>query len=112
YLPKAGATDADRRAYLVQNLANTPRPWKARFRCVVTLAAPMMILQNFEGVCEGEIIPEERGEGGFGYDPVFQVAGGEHTMAELPADEKNQISHRARAARAALPFLQQYLSPE
>jgi len=112
YSPKPGATDADRRAYLLENLAEKPRPWTARFRSVISVAAPMMVLQNFEGICEGEVVAQERGSGGFGYDPIFLVAGGERTMAELPAEKKNQISHRARAAQAAIPFLQQLLSQD
>jgi XTP/dITP diphosphohydrolase len=112
YSPKPGATDADRRMYLLENLADAPQPWTARFRCVISIAAPLVVLQNFEGICEGEIVAAERGDGGFGYDPIFQVAGGERTMAELPAEEKNRISHRARAAQAALPFLQQLFSQE
>jgi XTP/dITP diphosphohydrolase len=62
-----------------------------------------------EGICPGEIIPEERGSGGFGYDPIFLVQGLDRTMAELSLTEKNDISHRARAVRAILPVLRQQL---
>lgn len=109
YAPKPGATDADRRQYLLEKLQSYPRPWTARFRCVIAVAVPGGEMQFSEGTCEGEIIPEERGSGGFGYDPVFLVAGRTQTMAELNFDEKNQISHRARATQAALPLLNQIL---
>jgi XTP/dITP diphosphohydrolase len=58
-----------------------------------------------EGDCPGEIIAEERGSNGFGYDPIFLIPEQGQTMAELPMEEKNQISHRARAVRAAAPVI-------
>ena len=58
-------------------------------------------------ICLGEIIPEERGTSGFGYDPIFQVQDTDQTMAELTMAEKNQISHRARAALEIIPILKQ-----
>jgi XTP/dITP diphosphohydrolase len=61
------------------------------------------------GLCEGIIIPEERGSGGFGYDPVFYLPEYKATMAELPAEVKNQVSHRARAISALLPILNAWL---
>ncbi len=110
YAPKPGATDADRRAYLLRNLADKPRPWTARFRCVVVLVLPPDeaahdAVNYAEGVCPGEIIPEERGTNGFGYDPVFLLPELGRTMAELSMDEKNGLSHRARALRVAQPIL-------
>ncbi|RME07041.1 MAG: non-canonical purine NTP pyrophosphatase, partial [Anaerolineae bacterium] len=101
YAPHPNATDADRRAHLLQNLVPHPRPWTARFRCVVALVEPEGTARFFEGVCEGEIIPEERGDNGFGYDPIFVVEGLGRTMAELTMEEKNRLSHRARAVLAA-----------
>jgi XTP/dITP diphosphohydrolase len=62
-----------------------------------------------EGVCPGEIIPEERGRGGFGYDPVFLIPSLNKTMAELSLQEKNKISHRALAVRAAIPLLKELI---
>ena len=62
-----------------------------------------------EGFCEGEIIPEERGTGGFGYDPIFLFPELAKTMAELSVDEKNRLSHRARAVIKAKPILIQLL---
>ena len=108
YSPLPGASDVDRRALLLRNLHDSPRPWLSRFRCVVALAAPGSEpprLEFYEGVCPGEIIPDERGSNGFGYDPIFLLAELGKTMAELTTAEKNQLSHRARAVRAALPGL-------
>ncbi|GAB4581286.1 MAG: XTP/dITP diphosphatase [Anaerolineales bacterium] len=106
YAPQPGATDADRRKYLLEQLRPYPQPWTARFRCVVALANHQGALHLVEGICEGQIISEERGQGGFGYDPVFLVEGGAKTMAELDFEEKNQRSHRARAVHAAIPILE------
>ena len=105
YAPQANPTDADRRAYLLKNISRVPRPWHARFRCVVALATPEGDTQFMEGICPGEIIPEERGQFGFGYDPIFLVEGTDLTMAQLSMDEKNKLSHRARAVKAAMPLL-------
>ena len=101
YAPQPNATDADRRAHLLTNLAGHPRPWLARFRCVVALATPGGDIHFTEGICPGEIIPEERGQFGFGYDPIFLVENSGQTMAELSMSEKNKLSHRARAVMVA-----------
>jgi XTP/dITP diphosphohydrolase len=77
----------------------------ARFVAVVALAQPDGRVQTFDGEVRGEIAEAPRGEDGFGYDPVFTIAGDGRTMAEVPRDEKNAISHRGLAAaklRAAL----------
>ncbi|MDX1689211.1 MAG: XTP/dITP diphosphatase [Candidatus Promineifilaceae bacterium] len=88
-------------------------PWGqrgARFRCVVALATPEGgVLETAEGAVEGRIALEPAGEGGFGYDPIFYVEERGATMAELPADVKNQLSHRARAVTAIKPLLQRVL---
>ena len=97
YSPAPGASDADRRRLLVSRLAGLPHPWTARFRATVCLMTPGGEPRFAEGQCEGEIIPEERGSNGFGYDAIFLVAGTGLTMAELSDAEKNRISHRARA---------------
>ncbi len=110
YLPKAAATDADRRAYLLQNLSGKPRPWLARFRAAIAIAVPRGSVQVAEGQCPGEIIAEERGTGGFGYDPIFFIPELGRTMAELDMQEKNRISHRARAILNARPILQALLA--
>lgn len=105
YHPRPGASDADRRAYMLENLGEKPRPWKAHFHATVAVATPGGELYFAEGNCYGEIIPEERGAGGFGYDPIFLVGGLGYTMAELSMDEKNRLSHRALAVQSAIPIL-------
>ncbi len=105
FSPKPGATDADRRALLLQFLYPFVRPWRACFHCTVALAAPDGWVGLAEGNCLGEIIPVERGQNGFGYDPIFLVTGKDLTMAELSMAEKNELSHRARAVRAAIPMI-------
>ena len=107
YSPKPNATDADRRAYLLQNLQDKPRPWMARFHATIAIATPNGDVHLTEGICEGEIIPEERGAGGFGYDPIFLLLGLGKTMAELSMDEKNRLSHRAKAVMKAKAILKQ-----
>lgn len=93
------ASDAQNVAKLLAALARHPtgRPYSARFRCVLAVAKEGDLLGTFEGVVEGTIVAAPRGSGGFGYDPVFQPAGYAQTFGELPAAEKNRISHRARA---------------
>jgi XTP/dITP diphosphohydrolase len=71
----------------------------------VAVASPGGSVKLTEGICPGEIIPEERGTGGFGYDPIFLLEGLDKTMAELEMDEKNRLSHRGRAIRQAIPIL-------
>lgn len=105
YSPKPNATDKDRRIYLLQNLKDKSRPWTARFHATIAIATPDNQLQITEGFCEGEIIPEERGTGGFGYDPIFLLPELGKTMAELSMGEKNRLSHRARAVMKAKPVL-------
>jgi XTP/dITP diphosphohydrolase len=73
---------------------------RARFRCVVALARNGNLLGTFEGIVEGTIANEPRGNSGFGYDPIFIPEGFEQTFGELPAEVKNTISHRAKAIRA------------
>jgi len=114
FAPLPFATDADRRAYLLMRLKDKPQPWRARFRCVVALVRPVQNgvsdlsvpdIRFSEGICPGEIIPIERGQNGFGYDPIFLLPETGRTMAELTMEEKNHLSHRARAVQAALPIL-------
>lgn len=109
YSPKPKATDKDRRTYLLQNLKDKPRPWTARFHATIAIATPKGNMNLTEGFCEGEIIPEERGTGGFGYDPIFLLTELGKTMAELSMDEKNRLSHRARAVIKAKPLLNKLL---
>jgi XTP/dITP diphosphohydrolase len=105
FAPWPGATDADRRSYLLERLHRIPRPWKAHFHCTVALASPSLEVRYAEGDCPGEIIPEERGQNGFGYDPIFLIPELDLTMAELSTEEKNRLSHRARAIAASRPIL-------
>jgi XTP/dITP diphosphohydrolase len=76
----------------------------ARFRTVITLIQDGKETQ-FEGIVEGEITTERQGEEGFGYDPVFRPKGYQHTFAQMSLQEKNQISHRARAVAKLVDFL-------
>ena len=104
------ATDAERNARILRLLADLPDPRRAaRYRAVVALALPDGSTRIFEGTCEGRIAAEPRGGGGFGYDPIFIPAGETRTMAELPAEVKNQISHRARALGGAEPYVAEVL---
>jgi XTP/dITP diphosphohydrolase len=109
FAPQKGATDADRRKYLLQQLQGQPRPWRAEFHCSVALATPDEEVSITEGICRGMIIPQERGSGGFGYDPIFLLNGMHKTMAELSMAEKNQVSHRANAIKVAIPILKSLL---
>jgi XTP/dITP diphosphohydrolase len=106
---KIKATDADRRVYLLSQLEPYPQPWQAKFRCVVALYDSGNGLHFSEGICSGKIISEERGEQGFGYDPIFQLEGLNHTMAELSIREKNKLSHRARAILGIKPVILEIL---
>ena len=108
YSLKPGADDADRRAYLLHNLSGQPRPWQAHFHCTVALVSPAGEMVYTHADCPGEIIPTERGSGGFGYDPIFFLPALGKTMAELSMEQKNQLSHRALAVKAAVPILRQW----
>lgn len=99
---RLGPTQKERTAILLARLQGTPRPWTARFTCTIALAAPGRPVQYFEGECRGELVPEWRGEAGFGYDPIFLVPGTGKTFGEMPPEEKRKYSHRANAVRAML----------
>lgn len=107
--PTPDATDADRRKYLLEQLEGKPRPWTAHFKATIAIASPSGEVKLATGECEGEIIPEERGSNGFGYDPIFFIREVGHTMAELEMDEKNRLSHRAHAIQNAIPILRDVL---
>ena len=102
-----GASDTDRRKLLLSELTHVPAELRtARFVCVVAIATPDgTILNVSEGICTGTLGFESRGDGGFGYDPLFVPHGFNQTFAELPDSIKNQISHRARALLKAKEFL-------
>ena len=105
YSPKPGAKDQDRRAFLLQSLKGKPRPWTAHFHATLAIATVDGNVEIAEGQCPGEIIPNERGTGGFGYDPIFLLKELGKTMAELSMEEKNRLSHRAHAVQNAKPVL-------
>ncbi len=99
----AGVEANDRRNVekLLDELANCCKEQRvARFRCVLALARDGELLDTFTGAVEGGIIDQPRGDQGFGYDPVFVPTGFDRTFAELPAETKNAISHRGKAAKA------------
>ena len=107
-----GATDADNNRKLLDNLKEIPEACRsARFRCALALARPATappgaeVVRLEHGVCQGRILFEPRGSHGFGYDPVFLPREYDRSMAELSAEEKNRISHRARAAVQMCDFL-------
>jgi XTP/dITP diphosphohydrolase len=115
------ATDAENNAALITALEAVGDPadtgglgaHTARFRCVLALVDPYAAngeVALTEGVCEGAITSAARGSFGFGYDPLFLVAGQDKTMAELSEAEKNTLSHRARACVALRPVLEQILA--
>jgi len=107
-----GSNDADRYRKLLDSLAGVPWSQRsARFRCIVAIATPAGDVQVAEGTCEGIIAFGPVGQNGFGYDPVFYMPEHGATMAQLAPDLKNMISHRGRAARAALLSLQEMLGP-
>jgi XTP/dITP diphosphohydrolase len=100
------ASDAERIVYLLARLADAPdKDRAARFRCVIAIAAPAGPVALFSGECHGIIISTPRGENGFGYDPVFYIPELAKTMAELTLEEKNKVSHRARAAEKVREWL-------
>jgi XTP/dITP diphosphohydrolase len=129
-----GATDEQNNAALLAALDASGRgpPFPARFRCVLALVdpeggsdrshandllteplvfgSPVLPAWTVEGVCEGAIVRPPRGSRGFGYDPLFEVAGTGVTLAELDPDAKNRLSHRGRALAALMPLLTRVLA--
>ena len=109
------ATDAENNAALIARLEELGDSgevlFPARFRCVVALVDPYsdFVPQLTEGRCEGAVTRAPRGTGGFGYDPLFIVEGGDKTMAELEVEEKNRISHRALACLRIRPVIERVI---
>jgi XTP/dITP diphosphohydrolase len=105
YSARYGATDHARIERLLSELGNQANR-AAQFVCAVAIARPggAIVLQS-EGICPGEILPALRGEGGFGYDPIFYVPDYGMTFAEMPAEVKHMVSHRGRAFAELLPQL-------
>ncbi len=103
-------TDPERVQALLGELQGVPDERRtARFRAVIAIARPDDEVELVEGVVEGRIGHEPRGENGFGYDPVFVLPDRGLTTAELPPDEKNAISHRGRATLKARAVLERML---
>jgi XTP/dITP diphosphohydrolase len=95
------ATDRENLAKLVDAVRYVPEHRRtARYRCVALIAWPGEWFAYAEATCEGRLVLRGRGDGGFGYDPIFVPTGEFRTMAELSAEEKDHISHRGRAFRA------------
>jgi XTP/dITP diphosphohydrolase len=109
FSPIENANDADRRAHLIRALQAKTQPWKAHFHCTAVLYLPGRVLIHKTGECHGIIIPEERGEYGFGYDPIFFIPEYQRTMAEIDPSIKNKISHRAKALTALMPEITRYV---
>ena len=97
---------------VLAKLAAKNAPWAertARFRCVVALATRKQLVGTAQGTVEGFIAYEPKGDNGFGYDPIFFLPAFNQTLAEMTSAQKHNISHRARATRAAIPLLEQFL---
>ena len=107
YGPGHDASDADRYNYLLNKLGDEKNR-SARFVCCICCTMPDGTVLRSRGECEGEIMHGPKGDGGFGYDPVFKPDAVERGMAELTPDEKNAISHRGKALRAFAEELKRY----
>jgi XTP/dITP diphosphohydrolase len=106
--PGAG-DEANNRKLLAELAVVADAKRTARFRAAIAVAAPGLPTRVAEGVCEGIIIHEPRGTGGFGYDPLFFVPEYGKSFAEMLPEEKNSVSHRARAMSGARQVLEQIL---
>ena len=106
----AGATDEDNNKKLLEELADVPKELRtARFVCCLAYYNPNEKTPlTFEGECQGIIIDSPRGTNGFGYDPLFFVESENKTMAEIPVEQKNKISHRAKALNGMKNMLSNY----
>ena len=108
-----GATDAANNQKLLLALQDVPPEKRtARFRSVLALAGPDGSLLLADGTCEGVILTEARGEGGFGYDPLFWMPDQQKTLAEMTLQEKNAISHRGNALKVLKQKLLSQLQPK
>ncbi|HEV2148356.1 MAG TPA: RdgB/HAM1 family non-canonical purine NTP pyrophosphatase [Longimicrobiaceae bacterium] len=107
------ALDGANNALLLERLEGVPEAERtARYVCAVALVLPGGEERVFLGTCEGIILPEPRGEGGFGYDPLFWAPGENAAIGELPPERKNELSHRGKAVRAAGGWLASQLDKE
>lgn len=104
-----GKNDDERISRVLKELEGIPEEQRqARFICVMSLATPKNKIYSSEGVCEGKIGFQPRGHAGFGYDPIFIPDGYNHTFAEIGEEEKNRISHRAKALNDIIPKIVTY----
>lgn len=101
-----GRDSNDNMELLLKNLTGIENR-DARFKTVITYLDERGARYQFTGIAEGEIIRERSGTQGFGYDPIFRPAGSQLTFAEMSAEEKNRISHRAKAFGQLVEFLRQ-----
>jgi XTP/dITP diphosphohydrolase len=106
----AGLDDRGRLEALLTALQSFPTPREARFFCAAAVALPDGRCQVAEGVCEGQILMQAKGDSGFGYDPIFLPEGQVRVMAELADVEKDGLSHRGRAFRALEPAIEELLA--
>jgi len=103
---RPGASYEENRQKLLLSLQGIPEEKRgAIFRCVAALATPEGWVKTFEGTFKGRIGFEPKGQGGFGYDPLFIVEGTDKTFAEMSLEEKNRLSHRAMAMRKVIDYL-------
>ena len=97
----------EKMALILDSLRDTPEELRtARFRCCVALADPDEQVRLFEATCEGRIVKEPSGAGGFGYDPIFYLPQLNCTMADLTAEQKHEISHRGKVLRMLGDYLE------
>ena len=106
-----GTTAQERNRELVRRLraTGTAPPWPAQYRCVLALAGPDLPTRTFEGLCRGAIVPEPRGTGGFGYDPIFLLPDRGLTVGQITLAEKQAVSHRGLALRKLREWLEPWL---
>ena len=101
------ATDKENRHKLLHEMQQLVDPYRsAYFECWIVLATPQGVVKTTSGMCEGSIITEERGNRGFGYDPLFLKYEYSKTFAEIDEETKNRISHRRKALDKMLPALE------
>ena len=112
YSARYGKTDIDRIARLLKELGDEINR-QAQFVCVVAIASPEgNIILQCEGICRGEILHAPRGDGGFGYDPVFYVPEKQLTFAQMTPEVKKSVSHRGKAFAVLVPQIITILSAE
>lgn len=99
---RLGPSQEERTRTLLEMLAGLPRPWLARFTCTIAYAVPGQPPRTVEGERRGEVVPDWRGEAGFGYDPIFLIPELGRTFGELGPEEKHRWSHRGAAVQALL----------